>query len=116
MRVLMCVIAVLVLMAVPAQKAGAAAQFTLWPAQFAYGTPPGDFAWNSTMFGLRIDEPLGAFVSLKSNLRYGSAANTTFAGSRLAGYNGNTWLAGSAVGVGLRRVRVGCRAFGGYAG
>src|SRR5207249_7755676 len=58
MRVLMCVIAVLVLMAVPAQQAGAAAQFTLWPAQFAYGTPSGDFTWNSTMFGLRFDEPL----------------------------------------------------------
>ena len=116
MRVLMCVIAVLVLMAVPAQKAGAAAQFTLWPAQFAYGTPPGDFAWNSTMFGLRIDEPLGPFVSLQSNLRYGSAANLTFAGSGLSGYNGNTWLADSAVRVGLRTGPVGFAAFGGYGG
>src|SRR2546422_8622957 len=68
------------------------------------------------MFGLRIDEPLGPFVSLQSNLRYGSAANLTFAGSGLSGYNGNTWLADSAVRVGLRTGPVGFAAFGGYGG
>jgi len=116
MRVLMCVIAVLVLMAVAAQQAGAAAQFTLWPAQFAYGTPSGDFVWNSTMFGLRFDEPLGPFVGLQTNLRYGPAANLTFPGSTLAGYYGNTWLADSAIHVGLRTGPVGFGAFGGYGG
>src|SRR5213596_1336881 len=97
MRVLMCVIAVLVLMAVPAQQAGAAAQFTLWPAQFAYGTPSGDFTWNSTMFGLRFDEPLGPFVGLQTNLRYGPAANLTFPGRHLQVTTGtHGWLTPSS--------------------
>src|SRR5438876_10326444 len=93
MRVLMCVIAVLVLMPVPAPQAGAAAQFTLWPAQFAYGTPSGDFTWNTTMFGLRFDEPPGRFVGLQTTLRYAPSATLSPPGSRLGGYYGNTWLA-----------------------
>src|SRR2546430_17102900 len=65
MRAFFCVISILSLVVIPVDDARAAMQFTLWPAQFSYGTPSGTFAWNSTMFGFRFDEPLGPFVSLR---------------------------------------------------
>lgn len=116
MRVAVCMIAALLMVTASAGRASAAAQFTLWPAQFAYGTPSGDFVWNATMFGLRVDEPLGPFVSLQTNLRYGAAANLTFGGTSLSSYSGTTWTADSVIHVGLRTGPVGFGAFGGYGG
>ncbi len=116
MRTFLGVIAVVALVAIPAGNAWAAAQFTLWPAEFAYGTPSGGFTWNAMMFGFRFDEPLGPFVSLQTDLRYGSVANLNFAGSGLSGYSATTWLADSVVRVGLRSGPVGIAAYGGYGG
>src|SRR3989442_5076188 len=116
MRVLLCVIAILALVVIPAEMADAAMQFTLWPAGFSYGTPSGTFAWNSTMFGFRFDEPLGPFVSLRSDLRYGSLANPSFTATSISGYSGSTWIADSAFRVGLRTGPIGFAAYGGYGG
>ena len=87
MRVLLCVIAILALVVIPTEMADAAMQFTLWPAGFSYGTPSGTFAWNSTLFGFRFDEPLGPFVSLRSDLRYGAVANPSFTATSMSGYS-----------------------------
>ena len=87
MRVLLCVIAILALVVIPTEMADAAMQFTLWPAEFSYGTPSGTFAWNSTLFGFRFDEPLGPFVSLRSDLRYGAVANPSFTATSMSGYS-----------------------------
>src|SRR2546427_1886024 len=116
MRVLLCVIAILALVVIPAEMADAAAQFTLWPAEFSYGTPSGTFAWNSTLFGFRFDEPLGPFVSLRTDLRYGAVANPSFTATSMSGYTGSTWIADTAFRVGLRTGPVGFAAYGGYGG
>src|SRR2546428_10716077 len=116
MRVFLCVMTILALVVIPAEMADAAAQFTLWPAEFSYGTPSGTFAWNSTMFGFRFDEPLGPFVSLRSDLRYGAVANPSFTGGSMSGYSGSTWIADSVVRVGLRTGPIGLAAFGGVGG
>ena len=116
MRAFFCVISILSLVVIPVGHARAAMQLTLWPAQFSYGTPSGDFAWNSTMFGFRFDEPLGPFVSLRTDLRYGAVANPSFTGGNISGYSGSTWLADSVVRVGLRTGPIGLAAFGGYGG
>src|SRR2546425_13378474 len=116
MRVFLCVMTILALVVIPAEMADAAAQYTLWPAQFSYGTPSGTFAWNSTMFGFRFDEPLGPFVSLRSDLRYGSLANPSFTATSISGYSGSTWIADSAFRVGLRTGPIGFAAYGGYGG
>lgn len=116
MRAFFCVVSILSLVVIPASHARAAMQFTLWPAQFSYGTPSGDFAWNSTMFGFRFDEPLGPFVSLRTDLRYGSVANPSFTGGNISGYTGSTWIADSLVRVGLGAGPVGVAAYGGYGG
>src|SRR2546425_7871148 len=116
MRAFFCVISILSLVVIPVDDARAAMQFTLWPAQFSYGTPSGTFAWNSTMFGFRFDEPLGPFVSLRSDLRYGSLANPSFTATSMSGYSGSTWIADTAFRVGLRTGPVGFAAYGGYGG
>ena len=116
MRAFFCVISILSLVVIPVDDARAAMQFTLWPAQFSYGTPSGTFAWNSTMFGFRFDEPLGPFVSLRSDLRYGSLANPSFTATSISGYSGSTWIADSAFRVGLRTGPIGFAAYGGYGG
>jgi len=109
------VAAVIVVGIVPAY-ADAATQFTLWPAEFTYGTPSGTFTWNATMFGLRFDQPMGPLVSLQTSLRYGAIANLSFAGSSLSGSSGSTLVADSALRIGLRTGPVGVAAFGGYGG
>src|SRR2546426_7533700 len=116
MRVFLCVMTILALVVVPAEMADAAAQFTLWPAEFSYGTPLGTFAWNSTLFGFRFDEPLGPFVSLRTDLRYGAVANPSFTATSMSGYSGSTWIADTAFRVGLRTGPVGFAAYGGYGG
>src|SRR2546428_2322831 len=116
MRVFLCVMTILALVVIPAEMADAAAQFTLWPAEFSYGTPLGTFAWNSTLFGFRFDEPLGPFVSLRSDLRYGAVANPSFTATTMSGYTGSTWIADTAFRVGLRTGPVGFAAYGGYGG
>jgi len=116
MRVLLCVIAILALVVIPTEMADAAMQFTLWPAEFSYGTPSGTFAWNSTLFGFRFDEPLGPFVSLRSDLRYGAVANPSFTATSMSGYSGSTWIADTAFRVGLRTGPVGFAAYGAYGG
>src|SRR2546426_9538773 len=116
MRVLLCVMTIIALVVIPAEMADAAAQFTLWPAEFSYGTPSGTFAWNSTLFGFRFDEPLGPFVSLRSDLRYGAVANPSFTATSMSGYSGSTWIADTAFRVGLRTGPVGFAAYGGYGG
>src|SRR2546425_4641899 len=116
MRVFLCVMTILALVVIPAEMADAAAQFTLWPAGFSYGTPSGTFSWNSTLFGFRFDEPLGPFVSLRSDLRYGAVANPSFTMGSMSGYSGSTWIADSAFRVGLRTGPVGFAAYGGYGG
>src|SRR2546428_14155297 len=116
MRAFSCVTSILALVGIPVGHARAAMQLTLWPAQFSYGTPSGDFAWNSTMFGFRFDEPLGPFVSLRTDLRYGAVANPSFTGGNISGYSGSTWLADSVVRVGLRTGPIGLAAFGGDGG
>src|SRR3989441_10961860 len=116
MRVFLCVMTILALVVIPAEMADAAAQFTLWPAEFSYGTPLGTFAWNSTLFGFRFDEPLGPFVSLRSDLLYGAVANPSFTATAMSGDNGSTWIADTAFRVGLRTGPVGFAAYGGYGG
>src|SRR2546428_5711182 len=116
MRAFFCVISILSLVVIPVDDARAAMQFTLWPAQFSYGTPSGTFAWNSTMFGFRFDEPLGPFVSLRSDLRYGGLANPSFTATSMSGYSGSTWIADTAFRVGLRTGPIGFAAYGGYGG
>src|SRR2546428_9660876 len=116
MRALLGVIAVRALVVMPAEMADAAAQFTLWPAEFSYGTPSGTFSWNSTLFGFRFDEPLGPFVSLRTDLRYGAVANPSFTTGSMSGYSGSTWIADTTFRVGLRTGPVGFAAYGGYGG
>src|SRR2546422_7231820 len=116
MRVFLCVMTILALVVIPAEMADAAAQFTLWPAEFSYGTPLDTFAWNSTLFGFRFDEPLGPFVSLRSDLRYGAVANPSFTATTMSCYTGSTWIADTAFRVGLRTGPVGFAAYGGYGG
>src|SRR2546422_11754207 len=116
MRAFFCVISILSLVVIPVDDARAAMQFTLWAAQFSYGTPSGTFAWNSTLFGFRFDEPLGPFVSLRSDLRYGAVANPSFTAGSMSGYSGSTWIADTAFRVGLRTGPVGFAAYGGSGG
>lgn len=116
MRMLACVmLACALIVAIPSETAQAATQFSLWPAEFSYGTPSGTFTWNSTMFGLHFGQPLGPFVGFDTNLRYGSVSNLNFGGS-LSGYSGSTLVADSVLRVGLRAGTLGIAAFGGYGG
>lgn len=115
MRSLICVaVTVMLIVVMPAGRAEAAAQFSLWPSTFSYGTPSGTFAWNSTVFGVRLGQPLGPFVSLQSTLRYGSIANLSFAGSSLSGYTGSTLVADSALQFGLGAGPLSLAAYAGY--
>lgn len=117
MRVLIgLVVVALVIGLGPAGMAEAATQFSVWPAEFSYGVPSGSFTWNSTMFGFTFTQTLGPFVSLQTNLQYGSIANLDFPGSSLSGYSGSTMVADSALRVGLRTGTFSVAAFGGYGG
>ncbi len=117
MRVLIgLVVVALVIGLGPAGMAEAATQFSIWPAEFSYGTPSGTFTWNSTMFGLRFSQALGPLVSFDTSLRYGSVSNLDFGGTGLSTYSGNTLVADSVLRVGLRAGTFGIAAFGGYGG
>lgn len=109
-------VAALVMIGMVPDPSDAATQFTIWPAEFAYGTPTGTFAWNSTMFGFRFDQTMAPLVSLQTDVRYGSVANLSFGGGSLAGATGSTILADSMLRVGLRTGAFGLAAFGGYGG
>lgn len=109
-------VATLVMIGMVPAPSDAATQFTVWPAEFAYGTPSGTFTWNATMFGFRFDQPMGPLVSLQSSLRYGSIANLTWPVSSLSGSSGSTLVADTALRVGLRTGPVGVTGFGGYGG
>ncbi len=115
MRITVLVAAFVMIGMVP-DHSEAASQFTVWPAEFAYGTPTGTFAWNATMFGFRFDQPMAPLVSLQTDVRYGSVANLSFGGGGLAGATGNTFVADSMLRVGLRTGAFSLAAFGGYGG
>ena len=107
---------VLVAVGLMVAPARAATQVTVWPATLRYGTPGGEFAWTSTVFGLRFDQGLAPAVGLRTTLQYGPVSNLTFGGAGLSGYSGQT-LAGETLfrlGLGAGVASVG--GFVGYGG
>lgn len=94
----------------------AAAQFTIWPANYTYGTPSGQFTWTATTYGVTFAQSLAPFTSLRTNLAYGPTSNVTFGGSGLSGYSGGVLLADTALRVGLQTGPVGLAVYGGYGG
>ncbi len=100
----------------PARTAAAATQLSIWPADYTYGTPAGQFAWSATSYGIGFEQSLGPFVSLQTRLAYGPITNLNFRGSALSGYTGSVLLADSALRVGLSAGPVALAAFGGYGG
>ena len=99
-----------------ASPAVAAAQFTIWPANYTYGTPPGQFAWSATTYAIGFEQSLAPFTSLRTNLAYGPTNTVNFNGSALSGYSGGVLLADAALRVGLQTGPLGLTAFGGYGG
>lgn len=99
-----------------ARPAAAAAQFTIWPANYSYGTPPGQFTWSATTYALAFEQSLAPFTSLRTNLAYGPTSSVNFNGSALSGYSGGVLLADAALRVGLQTGPLGLTAFGGYGG
>ncbi len=99
-----------------ARPAAAAAQFTIWPANYTYGTPSGQFTWTATTYAVTFEQSLAPFTSFRTNLAYGPTSNVTFAGSGLSGYSGGVLLADAALRVGMQTGPVGLAAYGGYGG
>lgn len=99
-----------------ARPAAAAAQFTIWPANYTYGTPSGQFTWTATTYAVTFEQSLAPFTSFRTNLAYGPTSNVTFAGSALSGYSGGVLLADAALRVGMQTGPVGLAAYGGYGG
>ncbi len=99
-----------------ASPAVAAAQFTIWPANYTYGTPSGQFAWSATTYAIGFEQSLAPFTSLRTNLAYGPTNTVNFNGSALSGYSGGVLLADAALRVGLQTGPLGLTAFGGYGG
>ena len=93
-----------------------AALFSIWPANFTYGTPSGGFTWNSLIFGARFDEPLGGAVFLRASLLPGIITNLSFSGSPLSGYSGLTGFVESSYRVGFGTGQVSVSAYGGVGG
>jgi hypothetical protein len=116
MRSLVCIgVALMLTVALSAGRAEAAAQFSIWPSTYSYGTPPpaGTFTWNATMFGVRLGQPLGPFVSLQSTLKYGSITNLSLGPTSL-GSTGSTLVADSALQFGLGAGPISLAAYLGY--
>ncbi|HEX4841646.1 MAG TPA: hypothetical protein VFV60_05725, partial [bacterium] len=100
-----------------ARPVAAAAQFTIWPANYTYGTPSGQFTWTATTYAVAFEQSLAPFTSLRTNLAYGPTSNVTFSPSgALSGYSGGVLLADAALRVGLQTGPVGLAAYGGYGG
>lgn len=96
--------------------AHAAAQIVVWPAQFSYGTPSGTFAWNSTAFGLRLDQSIAPFVAIGTTFFYGPVSNLSFAGSSLSGYSGQTLAGDLSLRLGMSAGPLGLTGYAGYGG
>ena len=94
----------------------AAAQFTIWPANYTYGTPSGQFTWTATTYAVTFAQSLAPFTSLRTNVAYGPTSNVTFGGSGLSGYSGGVLMADAALRVGLQTGPVGLAVYGGYGG
>ncbi len=99
-----------------ARPAAAAAQFTIWPANYTYGTPSGQYTWTATTYGVTFEQALAPFTSFRTNLAYGPTSNVTFGGTALSGYSGGVLLADAALRVGMQTGPVGLAAYGGYGG
>lgn len=106
-----------------ARPVAAAAQFTIWPANYTYGTPPGpltpsgQFTWSATTYGVAFEQSLAPFTSLRTSLAYGPTSNVTFSPiGALSGYSGGVLLADAALRVGMQTGPVGLAAYGGYGG
>ncbi len=116
MRPALIACAALIAILIATSAAYGATQVSVWPATLSFGTPGGEFAWTSTVFGLRFDQGLAPMVGLRTTLQYGPVSGLTFGGSGLTGFSGQT-LAGEAVlRVGLGVGRVGVAGFAGYGG
>ncbi|MDQ7820776.1 MAG: hypothetical protein QN173_08450 [Armatimonadota bacterium] len=116
MRVV-CLVAAVVVAAGPAvPPAHAATQVSVWPATLSFGTPGGEFAWTSTVLGLRFDQGLAPMVGLRTTLQYGPVSGLTFGGASLSGYSGQTLAGEALLRVGLGAGRVGVGGFAGYGG
>ena len=97
----------------------AAAQFTIWPANYSYGTPSppaGQFTWSATTYAVAFEQSLAPFTSLRTNLAYGPTNTVNLNGTALTGYSGGVLLADAALRVGLQTGPVGLAAYGGYGG
>jgi hypothetical protein len=100
----------------PARMAAAATQLSIWPADYTYGTPAGQFAWSATSYGIGFEQSLGPFVSLQTRLAYGPMTNFYFRGAAMSGYTGSVVVGDTALRVGLNTGPIGLSAFGGYGG
>jgi hypothetical protein len=101
-----------------ARPVAAAAQFTIWPANYSYGTPPpaGQFTWSATTYAITFEQSLAPFTSLRTNLAYGPTNTVNLNGSALSGFSGGVLLADAALRVGMQTGPVGLTAYGGYGG
>ncbi len=99
-----------------ARPVAAAAQFTIWPADYTSGTPSGQFAWSATTYAIAFEQSLAPFTSLRTNLAYGPTSYVNFRGSALSGYSGGVLLADAALRVGMQTGPLGLTAYGGYGG
>jgi hypothetical protein len=99
-----------------ASPARAATQISVWPATLSFGTPGGEFAWTSTVAGLRFEQGLAPMVGLRTTLQYGPVTGLTFAGSSLTGYGGQTLAVDALLRVGVGAGPVSVGGFGGYGG
>lgn len=99
-----------------ARPVAAAAQFTIWPANYSYGTPSGQFSWSATTYAVAFEQSLAPFTSLRTNLAYGPTNTVNFNGSALSGFSGGVLMADAVLRVGLQTGPVGLAAYGGYGG
>src|SRR3989441_5482377 len=101
-----------------ARPVAAAAQFTIWPANYSYGTPPpaGQFTWSATTYAIAFEQSLAPFTSLRTNLAYGPTNTVNLNGSALSGFSGGVLLADAALRVGMQTGPLGLTAYGGYGG
>src|SRR3989441_9271625 len=101
-----------------ARPVAAAAQFTIWPANYSYGTPPpaGQFTWSATTYAIAFEQSLAPFTSLRTNLAYGPTNTVNLNGSALSGFSGGVLLADAALRMGMQTGPLGLTAYGGDGG
>lgn len=121
-RLSVLILALSLVVLLPARPAAAAASFSISPTDYTYGAPgtpaatTHQFAWSATAYGLGFQQSVAPFTSIRTNLSYGPASSIRVDGSPLSGFTGGVLAADASLRVALEAGPIALGAYGGYEG